>query len=273
MALSYLRSRVQGAESFRGDDDTTEWCVLHERFELVSIHRGRCSAWYRGRMVDAPAGTVSAFEPGNLHKNPRNKTTFRVVILDPALASSLLPASLPVEKLHFAPVCVGVPEEILAMHLQTHRLFDEDAEPLELERALVRLLAKTIEVIGERPLASHLARSGRDDVRARRVRDRLDAEFREQVSLGDLARDTNSDKLHVLRSFKRLFGVPPHQYVIQKRISLARRLLSRGERAASVAQQVGFFDQSHLNRHFQRIVGVTPGRYAATMASHARYLR
>lgn len=50
----------------------------------------------------------------------------------------------------------------------------------------------------------------------------------------------------------------------------ARELLRRGVTAASVATAVGFCDQSQLHRHFVRLVGVTPGRYAASARSSLR---
>ncbi len=43
----------------------------------------------------------------------------------------------------------------------------------------------------------------------------------------------------------------------------ARRLLRSRRRIADVAAATGFADQSHLNRHFKRLVGITPARYAA----------
>jgi len=44
-------------------------------------------------------------------------------------------------------------------------------------------------------------------------------------------------------------------------IELARRLLLAGQRPAEVAAAVGFYDQSHLSRHFKRHLGVSPARY------------
>jgi methylphosphotriester-DNA--protein-cysteine methyltransferase len=66
------------------------------------------------------------------------------------------------------------------------------------------------------------------------------------------------------RLFKQSLGVSPHQYLIQVRVNSARWLLSAGsgERSlAEVATAVGFADQSHLTRHFQRMTGVTPGQF------------
>jgi AraC-like DNA-binding protein len=51
----------------------------------------------------------------------------------------------------------------------------------------------------------------------------------------------------------------------QIRIDAARALLSRGKPASEVAFAVGFADQSHFVRRFKATVGVTPGRYRATL--------
>ena len=69
-----------------------------------------------------------------------------------------------------------------------------------------------------------------------------------------------------LASIARTFSVSPHQYLIQLRVNSARSLLSAGSgehSLAELASAVGFADQSHLTRHFKRIVGVTPRQFRA----------
>src|SRR5262245_26144691 len=63
--------------------------------------------------------------------------------------------------------------------------------------------------------------------------------------------------------FKRATGLPPHQYVILRRVERARQLLQTGTdlSLAEVAAHAGFSDQSQLTHHFKRIVGVTPGQF------------
>ncbi|KIL41851.1 hypothetical protein SD70_04345 [Gordoniibacillus kamchatkensis] len=56
-------------------------------------------------------------------------------------------------------------------------------------------------------------------------------------------------------------GHAPHQYVIRERIYKAQKLLVKGSPVQEVAASLGFSDQSHLHRHFKRIVGVTPREY------------
>jgi AraC family transcriptional regulator len=56
--------------------------------------------------------------------------------------------------------------------------------------------------------------------------------------------------------------LPPHQYVIARRIERAKRLLRDDNLSlAQVAARVGFWDQGHFTRHFKRLVGVTPKRF------------
>jgi AraC family transcriptional regulator len=67
--------------------------------------------------------------------------------------------------------------------------------------------------------------------------------------------------------FKRATGLPPHQYVILRRVERARQLLQTGAELslAEVAAHAGFFDQSQFSHHFKRIVGVTPGQFRTSV--------
>ena len=59
----------------------------------------------------------------------------------------------------------------------------------------------------------------------------------------------------------------PHAYQTQLRVRHAKSLLQARLPIALVATEAGFYDQAHLTRHFKRIVGVTPGRYASAAAT------
>jgi AraC family transcriptional regulator len=65
------------------------------------------------------------------------------------------------------------------------------------------------------------------------------------------------------RQFKRATGLPPHQYVLARRIERAKELLQGGGdlSLAEVAAGAGFSDQSQFSHHFKRLVGVTPGQF------------
>jgi AraC family transcriptional regulator len=82
-------------------------------------------------------------------------------------------------------------------------------------------------------------------------------------SLEQMAAVARLNSYHFARQFKVATGVPPHQYVIQRRIDRAKHLLQAGTdlSLAEVAARAGFSDQSQFSRHFKRLVGVTPRQF------------
>ena len=97
---------------------------------------------------------------------------------------------------------------------------------------------------------------------ARFVRERLDAAGAEPPTLEDLARELDVHPSQVVRAFHRAYGLPPHRYLTSRRVDLARSLLVEGHRPEAVAAQAGFHDQAHLTRHFRRVLGTIPARFA-----------
>jgi AraC family transcriptional regulator len=83
------------------------------------------------------------------------------------------------------------------------------------------------------------------------------------LSLEQMARVAHMSPYHFARLFKNSTGLPPHQYVIARRVERAKQLLRGLNRPslAEVAADIGFADQSHFTRHFRRLVGVTPRRF------------
>ena len=103
----------------------------------------------------------------------------------------------------------------------------------------------------------------RDPRLASALRELLDARLPEGVSLEQASRILHADPAYLVRSFSSHFGMSPHLYLTGRRVDLARHLLLEGMPASEVAQAAGFYDQSHLTRHFKRFLGTTPGRFAS----------
>jgi len=103
--------------------------------------------------------------------------------------------------------------------------------------------------------------------RIKRVRDYIETHLDDRLTVTDLGRVACLSPYHFSRSFRQSFGVPPHRYVMQRRIDRAKVLLRRTDRPlAGIAQETGFTDQSHLTAEFRRQVGVTPGRFRTATA-------
>lgn len=77
--------------------------------------------------------------------------------------------------------------------------------------------------------------------------------------LSELARQQGLSKAAALRAFRRHWGCTPDQYRRQRQLRQAAHLIQAGQPLVQVALASGFWDQSHLTRHFMGIYGVTPG--------------
>ncbi|MEM1107647.1 MAG: helix-turn-helix transcriptional regulator [Planctomycetota bacterium] len=100
----------------------------------------------------------------------------------------------------------------------------------------------------------------------RMLRRTLKQRLSERWTLGDMAELCFLSPFYFCRQFKVTTGLSPYQYLIALRIDHAKHLLSQKPRCythlVDVAYRCGFSDQAHLNRHFKRHVGMTPGQFA-----------
>jgi AraC-like DNA-binding protein len=100
-----------------------------------------------------------------------------------------------------------------------------------------------------------------DDKALRLASDYLADRPERNIGLDELAAAAGIGKFRLIRLFRERTGLPPHALQIAYRLRAARRLLEAGETIAATAAATGFADQSHLHRHFQRSLGLTPGEY------------
>jgi AraC-like DNA-binding protein len=144
--------------------------------------------------------------------------------------------------------------ELVAAVSALHSRLGAGADPLEAESRLAMVAERIALHLSSVPAPS----PDRDPGLARLVRTRLEED---QPTLESLARELGTHPSHLVRVFRREYGLPPHRYVVGRRLDRARRLLLDGRSIAEVAAETGFHDQSHLTRHFRALLGTTPGAF------------
>jgi AraC family transcriptional regulator len=93
----------------------------------------------------------------------------------------------------------------------------------------------------------------------RRTIEYIHAHLSSELTLAGMARVACLSPYHFSRAFRKSTGISPHQYVLRTRVEKAKHLLRASDLSLSeIAFRVGFFDQSHLARHFKRRYGVSP---------------
>lgn len=155
----------------------------------------------------------------------------------------------------FLTQCGFVLAQLLQYNDASDRLYAESLS-VTIAHHLMRFYADRQSIIHAAPCV--------DSRELRRVLDYLHSRWNTSISLFDLANHAGMSVAHLSRLFRREFGVSPHQYLIQLRCQNACKMLQHSTLTiAEVAQNIGFFDQSHFTRHFKRLYRVTPQDWRA----------
>jgi len=223
----------------------------HDTWTLMIVDDGTVRYDLHRHERGAPTGTVLLLPPHIAHTGRADTAHgFRKRVLyldadvvDQSLAGRVVDEPTPAD-------------DLLRVRLdRLHRVLDDPGGALEAESRLSLIADRIARRLGSaaRPGAPGLAGA---------LRDLLDSRLADGITLREAGALLHADPAHLVRSFGREFGLPPHRYLVGRRVEAARRRLLDGEPVAAVAAAVGFHDQSHLHRHFTRLVGTTPRRFA-----------
>lgn len=110
----------------------------------------------------------------------------------------------------------------------------------------------------QKTAATHL----RDLARLRRVRDRIDREYRQPLDVEALARGVHMSAGHLSREFKAAYGESPYSYLMTRRVERAMALLRRGDLSVTdVCFEVGCASLGTFTTRFTELVGQPPGAF------------
>lgn len=235
---------------------------VHEGFVFTVIEQGAQSFRHRGSDHLAPAGSMVLINPDELHTGSRaHEQGWRYrgfypdnhlmvgVLAELGLDTGGLP-SFADSVLHDPP--------LHRMFAELHRLLDSRASALQQQTAWREAILTLFQRHARLPSPQA---PGREPQVVARAKELLSSCLAAPPSLEQLARAVNLSPFHLARVFRRATGLPPHAWLMQRRLERARGLLKDGCAPLSVAMQLGFADQSHLSRQFKQTYGVGPGAY------------
>ncbi|MFK8907493.1 AraC family ligand binding domain-containing protein [Streptomyces sp. YS-3] len=233
----------------------------HEGFVLGAVRGGIEDVVLPGETVRARPGTVVMINPEvphSAHAGVPEGWTYATLYPSPQLIAGLAAEVTTLRgTVGFAETIVEDPHTSRLIQ-EVHRAAEEGnalAADTVFRVAVARLLRRHGHSLPARTTGSAGART------AASARALLEERLADPPSLERLARDLGTSPFALLRAFKGAYGLPPHTWLTGERVRRARLLLEAGTAPAEAAAAVGFTDQPHLNRHFTRIVGVTPGVY------------
>jgi transcriptional regulator GlxA family with amidase domain len=137
-----------------------------------------------------------------------------------------------------------------------------DSNILKFESIPSHILASMHGPVTGAAQAQIVARGGLSPGSRRRVREYIDANLEESISIERLATLVGLSRCHFARAFKQSEGVTPHHFLFVCRVRRAQELLVKTDWPLSqIAIASGFSDQSHCSRRFRELVGLTPKKY------------
>jgi AraC-like DNA-binding protein len=235
---------------------------FHDCYTIGINDRGAGAFYCRGRKQEALPGTLNLIEPGETHTGEavtgygwRYRDFYIKVEAMHRFAEQVDIDALP----EFRSPTARDPQ----LAQQLGRAFEALMMPAARLEREYRLL-KAIRVLITRH-ATHT--SGRnaaishDNNAVAHVRDYIHGNYAQEISSSQLASLVSRSPYHVIRTFHRQVGMPPHAYQNALGVSEAQKQLRAGMEIAHVAVVCGFYDQSHMNRIFRRVLGTTPGTY------------
>ncbi len=241
----------------------------HDYYVISLIERGRQSFTHKGTKYCTPPGGVILINPDAVHTGEaadRQGFEMRSIYPSTALMETVTfeltgrQRALPFFK------DVRVDDRWAAdMILSLHEAISREAGPLECESRILWSLAQFTKQYADSGLAEQPL--GREKKAIQQARRYIEECFAQGISLNQLAQEVALSPYYLLRVFHAEVGMPPYTYLESVRIRHAQQLIKTGMPLAEVAIQVGFSSQSHLTRHFKKIIGVTPGQYARQVQS------
>lgn len=233
----------------------------HDTWTVLIVDDGAISYDLDSRRCGATGPTVAILPPGVTHNGTPAPGapgfSKRVLYLDNTF--------LPVELIGAAVDQTNITDHALRQALvELHDELVLGADPMHAESSLALIAERLTQHLEKQPSRPETDRSGV----ATQLRELLDSAIQEPVTLADVAQQLQRSAPHLVRTFSAAYGVSPHAYLIGKRVDAARKLLLDGVPSAQVAPAVGFYDQSHLTRHFKRHTSVPPTAFA-TSHTHA----
>ena len=235
----------------------------NETFIIQLVEQGVNEFYCDGKTHTAPAGDIvliNAYEVHTGYATGPVPLTYRSLYLTPEFLSEFVGqmnegrAVIPMLTAHV------IHDPALARLLrQVHRVAEQGGANLRLQSVLLRALSRLLQRHSSRSFCA--ANACHENAAVGRAREYLHENFDRNISLAELARHSYLSPYHLLRTFRKTVGMPPHEYLANLRIERAKQFLTAGIPIAQVAHQTGFVDQSHLHRCFKNFVGLTPGQF------------
>jgi len=228
-----------------------------------------CEIWERGKSVktDIRAGATYIYD---MKKNPRfiiDKPFHSLHFYLPRSALDGIADQSAAPRVGELPSQLGVGHDDSVIRHIGGAILQALRRPAETNKLFIDYMmlafsTHTAQTYGGMRSIADLTRGGLASWQVKQACERLDADLAGHLSLQQIASEFGLSVSHFSRAFRISTGQPPHQWLLRRRVEVAKQLMTiRGLPLSEIAISAGFADQSHFTRVFSAIIGVSPAAW------------
>lgn len=228
----------------------------HDTYAIGRTLSGVQSFHYRGVKQHSQQGMTMVIHPDEKHDGEAgsiNGFRYRMVYIEPARIQSILKG----KPLPFIQNGVSTDPRLFKATENFLQNIENHMEIFEEEDALYDLAMALSDIA----LPYTKSRLSFDYKSAEQAREFIHAVSEQNISLNDLEKNIGRDRWSLSRDFRLLFGTSPHRYLTMRRLEKVKTDLIQGTSLVEAATNAGFYDQSHMTRHFKQAFGINPAHW------------
>ena len=284
--LEYLEKRQRGTaefpmELYRLTPDSEQYimqCHWHHEYEIISVRKGSLALILDEHRFTVSAGELVLLPEGTLHTGLPLECEYDCIVFSQDLFSDRFGSGGLRELLRRIPKNDRITsDESPEMHrllsqlisaLERLRGAESKEKRMAVETYSIGLLYQFFGVaLLEERFSDRVVEGRRHTEQLKRVIGYIESNYREEITLADLAAAAGLSDKYLCRIFSQITGKSPMEYLNEYRVDRACMLLSDTDsQLLDVAYSCGFNDQSYFIKIFKRYKGVTPGKYRCETA-------
>jgi len=234
---------------------------FHETLSIGVVEVGTISYRNKGGDYLLRQNELAVINPFVMHScNPAQKElrTYHMIYIDTAYCKAVQETLFGQLDSYIDVNIVNIEnKELYQKYLDlNYNLFDNEILYLEKEQLLQEFLIELFTLYCDKEISSNLKNSN-----ITKAIEYMDENYKENLTVQEISDYIGISQFYFIKLFKQEMNLTPHIYLLNKKISQSKKLISEGMEISSVALEVGLNDQSHLNRLFKQYVAVTPREY------------
>ncbi|ACA87070.1 AraC family transcriptional regulator [Shewanella woodyi] len=237
---------------------------IHLDYHVGVVSHGCQQYCHKGNTYLLTPGSISTLNPDETHNGQsRNAEGYEAHVLSiPAHYVKQVSDELNQGELFFNSPLIDTPRLQFAF-LQLHQMLTSTQQfsSLEIETSMMAFTTELFSKHSELQPVKQNITTGLSHQQICQIRELFHDDLSHTFQLETLAVKFNLSKFQFLRAFKKTVGMTPHAYLKRVRLEHAKKAIINGGALSDIANQVGFFDQSHLNKAFKHAYLITPAHF------------